>query len=123
MRIIGVRIEPFARVLAITYAVFGFGAFLFFAASNADSLALPFGVLAPLVYLTANFHLPRSSGVFYNIFLCVAAVLSFALSGWITGVVGALCFNAVAKRTGGIDAKYVSTVVIVENSPKPTPLS
>jgi hypothetical protein len=117
MRIIGIRVEPFARVLAITYAVFGFGAFLFFAVSKADSLALPFGVLAPLVYLTVNLHLPRSSGVFYNIFLCVAAVLSFALSGWITGVAGALCFSAIAKATGGIDAKYVSTVI--EETQKP----
>jgi len=41
----------------------------------------------------------------------VAAVLSYALTGWITGAVAALCFNAVAKRTGGIDAKYVSTVI------------
>jgi hypothetical protein len=111
MRIIGIRVEPFARVLAITYSVFGLTSYLFFAIKNSDSLTLPFRVLAPLVSLDFTLNLPRSSGVFYNIFLCVAAILSFSLSGWITGVVGALCFNAIAKETGGIDAKYVSTVI------------
>ena len=110
MRIVGIRVEPFARVLAITYTVFGLSAYAVFAIKNSDSLTLPFGILAPLVNLDFTLNLPRSSGVFYNIFLCVAAVLSYALSGWITGVVGALCFNAVAKQTGGIDAKYLSTV-------------
>ena len=118
MRIIGVRIGHFARVLAIAYAVFGLSAFIFFAISKADYLTLPFGVLAPLFHLNVNLNLVRSSSVFYNVFLCVAAVLSYALTGWITGVVAALCFNAVAKQTGGIDAKYVSTVV-EEDTPKP----
>jgi hypothetical protein len=44
----------------------------------------------------------------YNTFLGVAAVLSYALTGWITGIVAAVFFNVVAKQTGGIDAKYVS---------------
>jgi hypothetical protein len=118
MRIIGIRIEPFARVLAITYSIFGLVTYLFFAVKSADSLTLPFGILAPLVDFSVNLHLPRSSGVFYNIFLCIAAILSFALSGWITGAAGALCFNAIAKEIGGIDAKYVSTVVH-ENGAKP----
>jgi len=38
----------------------------------------------------------------------VAAVLCYALTGWITGVAFALCFNFAAQKTGGIDAKFVS---------------
>ena len=110
MRILGIRVEPFARVLAITYTLFGLTAYGVFAVQNADSLPLPFGILAPIVSLNFTLHWPRSGGVFYNIFLCIAAVLSYAISGWITGVVGAVCFNAVARQTGGIDAKYFSPV-------------
>ncbi|HEX3321909.1 MAG TPA: hypothetical protein VHR84_14470 [Terriglobales bacterium] len=110
MRIVGIRVEPFARVLGITYTVFGLSAYAVFAIKGSDYLTLPFGVLAPLVSLDFTLTLARSSGVFYNIFLCIASVLSYAVSGWITGVVGALCFNAVAKQTGGIDAKYLCTV-------------
>jgi hypothetical protein len=48
----------------------------------------------------------------------VAGVLSYAITGWLTGVVAALRFNALAKLTGGIDAKYFSTI-IKENTPNP----
>jgi hypothetical protein len=109
MRIISVRVAPVARVLAIVYALFGLSAFVVYAASSAESFTLPFGVVAPLFHLNVNFNLPRSGGVLYNVFLCAAAVLSYALTGWITGVVAAVCFNFIAKQTGGIDAKYVVT--------------
>jgi len=111
MRIVGIRVEPLARILAITYAPFGLGAFVLFAVSKADYLTLPFGILAPLFHFNVNLNLERSGSMFYNIFLCIAAVLSYVLTGWITGVVVGLCFNAVAKQTGGIDAKYVSVVL------------
>jgi hypothetical protein len=62
----------------------------------------------PLFHLNLNFNLARSSGAFYNIFLCAAAVLSYAVTGWITGALTAVCFNVIAKQMGGIDAKYVS---------------
>lgn len=108
MRIISVRVAPVALVLTITYALFGFGAFLVYAFSGAEFLTLPFGVLAPLFHLNLTLNLTRSGGVFYNIFLCTAAVLSYALTGWITGAFAAICFNVVAKQMGGVDAKYVS---------------
>jgi hypothetical protein len=108
MRIISVRVAPVALVLAVTYALFGFSAFLVYAFSKAEFLTLPFGVLAPLFHLNLNFNLARSGGVLYNIFLCIAAVLSYALTGWITGAFAAVCFNFIANQTGGIDAKYVS---------------
>ena len=75
---------------------------------QSEFLTLPFGILAPLFHLNLNFNLARSGGVLYNIFLCVATVFSYALTGWITGAVAAACFNVIAKQTGGIDAKYVS---------------
>ena len=108
MRIVAIRLGPFARVLAIAYAVFGLFAFVVYVLGSAQFLTLPFGILAPLFHLNVNFNLPRSSGVLYNIFLCVAAVLSYASTGWITGLIAAVCFNVIAKQTGGIDAKYVS---------------
>jgi hypothetical protein len=107
MRIISVRVKSVARVLAIVYSVFGLGAFIFYLVSEAEYLTLPFGVLAPLFHLNLNFNLARSHDVVYNILLCVAAMLSYAATGGITGAVVAFCFNAIAKQTGGIDAKHV----------------
>ena len=108
MRIISVRVSPVAKVLAVVYAVFGLSAFVTYAVSNAQFLILPFGILAPLFHLNLNLNLARSGGVLYNTFLAVAAVLSYALTGWITGAVAAVLFNVVAKQMGGIDAKCVS---------------
>src|ERR1700691_1209185 len=118
MRIVGMRVDPLAGILAIIYAVFGWCAFVLFAVSKTDYLTLPFGVWAPLFHFNVNLNLDQSSSMFGNIVFCIAALLSYALTGWITGVVVGLCFNAVAKQTGGIDAKYVP-VAIDETTPKP----
>ena len=110
MRIMSVRVAPIARILAIAYAVFGLVAFVQFAVSNVQYLTLPFGVVAPLLHLNFNFNLARSTNVSYNLFLCLASVVSYSLTGWLTGAVAAVCFNQIAKYTGGIDAKYASVV-------------
>jgi hypothetical protein len=110
MRIIAVRLEPVARVLSIVYAAFGLGAFSLFEFTDTPYLTLPIGVIGPLLHLNLNLNLPRSTSILYIFFSGVAAVLTYALTGWITGAVATLCFNVVAKQLGGIDAKYVSTV-------------
>lgn len=115
MRIISIRVEPVARIFAGAYAFFGLLAFFLYAVAKTGSLTLPFGVLAPLVQLSLNLHLGGSNGVAYNIFLCIAAVFSYAFSGWVTGLALALCFNLIAKQAGGIDAKYV--IATVEDAP------
>jgi hypothetical protein len=110
MRIISIRWRPVARILAIIYLVSGLGVFCVFEFSTAPNLTLPFGVLGPLFHLNLNVNLSRSSSVLFNAFAGVAEILAYALTGWITGAAIALCFNVVAKATGGIDAKYVSTI-------------
>jgi hypothetical protein len=109
MRIISIRVEPVAQILAIMYGFFGLGAFVFYALTNASYLTLPFGVIAPLIHLNLDINLGRSTSVAYNLFGCLAAVLSYALTGWLTGAGLTLCFNLIAKMVGGIDTKYFST--------------
>ena len=73
-------------------------------------MTLPIGILAPLLTLNFNFNMPRTDRPLSNAFYCMAEILAYALTGWITGAAFALCFNVIAKATGGIDAKYVSTI-------------
>jgi hypothetical protein len=110
MRIISVRWQPVAKILAIIYAVFGLGAFCVFEFTGAQYLTLPFGILSPLFHLNLNVNLSRSDSVLSTAFGGVAEIFAYALTGWITGTAFALCFNLVAKATGGVDAKYVSTI-------------
>ena len=73
-------------------------------------------------HLNMNFQLGRSTDLLANSFLCIGAVLSYALSGWITGVAIALGFNFVAQKTGGIDAKFVAVAEDVSLSSSRVPV-
>jgi len=108
IRIVAIRPAPIGRIFAIIYGVFGLVAFLLFAIANVAYMTLPFGILAPFLHLNLNLNLGRSGNVLYNILLCVAAILSYALTGWLTGMTVAGCFNVAAKQIGGVDAKYFS---------------
>ena len=115
MRILGVRWEPVARVVAIIYGLFGVGAFCLSEFTRASQLTLPLGILAPVIQLNINLKVPRPSGVLSGLLAGVAEILAYAVTGWITGAVAALCFNIVCKQVGGIDAKYV--LIANENDP------
>jgi len=111
MRIISVRVSAVANVLALVYALVGIVVFANYEMGAGQSLTLPVGIVAPFLNLNLNVKLARSleGGDFgYGALFCAAAVLSYALTGWLTGLVAAVCFNVMAKWTGGIDAKYVS---------------
>jgi hypothetical protein len=108
MRIISVKMEPFARILTVVYALFGLFRFVLYAFRGDTYLTLPFGVLAPLFNLNVNFNLGRPSGALGNVLLGLASIIAYAVTGWITGAVFVLCFNFIAKRMGGIDAKFVA---------------
>lgn len=108
MRILGVRWEPVARVVAIIYGLFGVGAFCLSEFTRASQLTLPLGILAPVIHLNFNLNVPRPSGVLSGLLAGAAEILAYAVTGWITGAAAALCFNIVCRRLGGLDAKYLS---------------
>lgn len=110
MRIISIRLGPVTRILSVVYAILGFVIFCHFEFSDAPYLTLPFGIVAPLVYLNINLNLPRSDTLAYIFFSGLAEILAYAVTGWITGAAAVLCFNVVAKRMGGVDAKYFTTI-------------
>ena len=101
-----------ANVLALVYGLAGIVLFANYEMGTSQSLTLPVGIVAPFLNLNLNVNLARSlerpGDLAYGVLFCAAAVLSYALTGWLTGLVAALCFNVFAKWTGGIDAKYVS---------------
>ena len=89
MEIKRIRPKSFGKILAVTYAVFGFIGGLFFlviaigAQNGSDTTGAPpiiFGLAAPIA-------LPLLYGVF----------------GFLTGVIGAWIYNVAAKRVGGIE--------------------
>jgi hypothetical protein len=66
MRIISVRWQPVAKILAIIYAVFGLRAFCVFEFTGAQYLTLPFGILSPLFHLNLNVNSSRSDSILYS---------------------------------------------------------
>jgi hypothetical protein len=106
MRIISIREAAVARVFTIAYAIFGLAGFLIYTAGSAEYVIVPLGIVTPLFHLNVTFDLPRSTDLLSNVFYCLITVLSYAASGLVSGIAAAFCFNAIAKWTGGIDAKY-----------------
>jgi hypothetical protein len=108
MRIMSVRPASVARVFTIIYAVGGLASFIVFAFSDTQILFLPIGIVTGIFHLSINIPLARSPDLIANVFLCMGFVFSNALTGFITGLIAAACFNLIAKKTGGIDAKFAS---------------
>jgi hypothetical protein len=109
-RIVSVELAPVARVFAVTYAFFGLVAFVLYAFNSDRVFVLPVGVVMGIFHLNLNLQLSRSTYPLSNAFLCAAAIFSYGLTGAMTGMAVTLCFNVVAKKTGGIEVSFVSTV-------------
>jgi hypothetical protein len=109
MRIISVSPGPVALVLSLIYAGLGCVVFFTYAFTEAPFLILPIGFVAPLIDFSFNLHLPRTNSLGFNLLYAGAALLTFALTGAITGGVGTFCFNLIAKQLGGIPVRFVKT--------------
>ena len=108
MRIISVHPGAVALVFGLIHGFFGLVVFVAFALSSVHTFVLPIGIIMGVFHLNLNIPLARSPDLLANAFLCVLAVLCYGLTGCITGAFVAVCFNFVAEKTGGIDAKFVS---------------
>ena len=123
MRIVSVKPVPVGFIFAIVYAIFGFVNFLLFAFSSPPTITLPVGIIMGIFHLNLDFHLARSADLIANAFDCIGSILSFALTGWITGITVVLSFNLIAKKIGGIDAKFVSVTPVAPLDIKPHTVS
>jgi hypothetical protein len=106
MRIIALRPVPIANALAIVYAVCAViivGASALLGIARVD---FPFGVILPFFHLGFTLHTSFTSSASHDVILCGALILSYAVTGWISGLVLAIVFNLLAKRMGGVGEKY-----------------
>jgi hypothetical protein len=115
MKIVSLRIQPIAEVVAVIYALFGVSFWIAYCFGKAPYLTLPVGLVAPMVHFNFNFHFHRTADVAYNVLLFLASVAGYALTGWLTATALVICFNAAARLKGGIDADFIS---FLEPSPK-----
>jgi len=103
MKILSLRVAPFARVLAVIYAVVGLTMVPVLLVTGAKEMILPIGILAPLVRLNLNLHMALPSHFLTGLSSAVAASVCYAFTGWLTGAVAVLAFNLIAGRMGGIE--------------------
>lgn len=109
MRIMSLRVSPVARIFSIIYGVFSPFLLVLMALSKADYLRIPFGIIAaPLFYVNINFDIQHPTHILSAALLVLFAVSCYAATGWVTGAALVLCFNFVARRTGGIQASVLS---------------
>jgi hypothetical protein len=121
MRITSIRVGPVARIVAIIYGVLGILYVPTVLLTGAKEMTLPVGIVAPLLYLNLNLHLPVPSHFLSGVLSALAACVCYTLSGWLTGAAAVLAFNIVARRMGGIDASViVSKLSTADNSAIPS---
>ena len=108
MKIIALRIQPIARVMAAVYAIFGATSWITYCFGNAQYLTLPVGIVAPMVNFSFNFHFRRTTDAVYNVLFFLGSVAGYALTGWLTAMVMIIFFNLVARWKGGVDADFIS---------------
>ncbi len=109
MRIMSLRVRPVALIFAIIYGVFSPFLVVLMALSKADYLRIPLGIIAaPLFYVNINFDIQHPTHILSAALLVLFATACYAATGWLTGAALVLCFNFVARRTGGIQASVLA---------------
>jgi len=108
MKIVALRIQPIAKLVAAIYGLFGVLFWVTYAFGKAPYLTLPVGLVLPWVHFNFNFNFHRSTDAVYNVLLFLASVVGYALTGWLTAMVLVICFNVAARLKGGIDADFIS---------------
>jgi len=117
MRILSLRVGPVARVLAILYGALSPFLLILMALSKAQYLRIPLGVVAPpLLYLNINFDIQNPTHFLSSVLLMLFGVACYAATGWLTGAAMVLCFNFIARRTGGIEATVLAKDVIQKDA-------
>jgi len=99
---------PIAKIIAIIYGVLGILYVPEVLLTGTSQMTVPLGILAPLVHLNFNFHLPAPTHFLSGLLSAVAACACYTVSGWLTGGAAVLAFNFVATRMGGIDASVLT---------------
>jgi len=110
MRIIAIRVRPVCIAFSCLYAVVGLSSFIQYCfLEQMQQFTLPFGIIAPFVHFNINLNIPRSMTASAPLLYAIAAVVAYAVSGCISGLIGTYLFNFIAGRMGGIDARFVKT--------------
>jgi hypothetical protein len=81
MKIVSLKIQPIAKVVAVVYALFGVSFWIAYCLGKAPYLTLPVGLVAPMVHFNFNFHFHRTTDVAYNVLLFLASLAGYALTG------------------------------------------
>lgn len=107
MRIMSLKIGPVARIAAIIYGAFSPFLIVLMALSKTEYIRVPLGIMAaPFFALNINFDIQHPAHILSAMLLIFFAAACYAATGWLTGAVAVLCFNFVARRTGGIEASF-----------------
>ena len=109
MRIMSLKVRSVAKVFAILYAAFSPVIVISMVSSSATYFRVPLGIFAPpLTYFNINFDIQRPEHFLSGVLFMLFGAICYAATGWLTGALLVLCFNFIARRTGGIEASVLT---------------
>src|SRR5271155_5107178 len=106
IRIIEIKIKTVAWIMTLFYGAFGVLCAIMVPFTTSDTITLPVGFFLPIFHFNLNLNFARPTSFLTGVLTTLAIVISFVVTGCITGILSTLLFNFIAKRLGGIDAKY-----------------
>ncbi len=108
-RIVSIDPAGVAKILALIYgalAVLGSITLAIFGVERMTYISYPFGFVLPGFHFNLNLNLLLPENPLGRSIMFLAFVPAYAVTGWLSGYLAALCFN-LARRVGGISATLV----------------
>jgi hypothetical protein len=106
-RIVSVDARAVARLLAWTYGILTTLGSITLLFVDLKRITYPFGFVVPGFHLNLNLHLPLTENPLGRLLTLAGFVVSYVITGWISGYLLGGLLNVVARHRGGIPASVV----------------
>jgi hypothetical protein len=106
-RIVSIDARAVARILAWTYGILATLGSITLLFADLGQITYPFGFVVPGFHLNLNLHLPLTENPLGRLLTLAGFVVSYTITGWISGFLLAALFNLIARRRGGIPTAIV----------------
>jgi hypothetical protein len=107
-RIVSIDPAAVAKIFAWLYGMLAILGLITLAISGVERLtylSYPFGFVVPGFHLDLRLNLLLPQNPIGRSAMFLACIPAYAVTGWLSGYLVALCFNLLAKRLGGISAR------------------
>jgi len=119
VRIISVDYYFVAGIFAAVYGVLGILQDVFYVINKPDVIKFPIGIIMPGINFAFRLNLPKLDNPATAVLALIGVLLCLSFDGWLVGLMGAVLFNWIASKRGGIPVrKFRISSVDADSAPE-----